>query len=300
MIRGIKAVCKQLRNNFNYIGKMAFVWTSSLIAGFQIIGFLCEFDNVFPSEWQFLTKLFVSAVVVGSIWVILFGIISLYVLINKTVMVLNAENGHHVYVEYGDLLADNDMERIIIITANRCFDTLVDNDLISASSIHGIAVQKICTGGFDSEELNRALQKDLRENRQMKPSRILSKKDKRKGNLERYPVGTIAEFKKLEMAKELYAFVGMSALNSDLHAETTDMEYMQALQSVIEYCNVRSQRLPIYMPIIGTNGRNNKKSERELLQYMIDAFRFNRHLINTDIHVVVYAGRKNEVSIYDL
>ena len=67
MIRGIKAVCKQLRNNFNYIGKMAFVWTSSLIAGFQIIGFLCEFDNVFPSEWQFLTKLFVSVVVVGSI-----------------------------------------------------------------------------------------------------------------------------------------------------------------------------------------------------------------------------------------
>ena len=58
--------------------------------------------------------------------------------------------------------------------------------------------------------------------------------------------------------------------------------------------------MPVYMPIIGTNGRNNKKSERELLQYMIDAFRFNRHLINTDIHVVVYSGRKNEVSIYDL
>lgn len=300
MKQWIKVVYGQLRNNFTYIGKRAFIWTSSLIAGFQIMGFLCEFDNVFPSGWQFITKLFISVIVVVSIWAIMFGIISVYVLNNEIVMVIDADNGHHVYVEYGDLLEESNNERIIVVTANRCFDTIVDNDLISAASIHGMAVQKICSGGYESTELNAALQKDLRENRQIKPSRILTKKDKRKGNLERYPVGAIAEFKKSENAKELYAFVGMSALNSDLHAETTDMEYMQALQSVIEYCNVRSQRLPVYMPIIGTNGRNNKKSERELLQYMIDTFRFNRHLINTDIHVVVYAGRKNEVSIYGL
>lgn len=300
MIQWIKVVYRQLRNNFSYIGKRAFVWTSSLIAGFQIMGFLCEFDNVFPSDWQFITKLFVSVIVVGSIWAIMFGIISVYVLNNETVTVLDAENGHHVYVEYGDLLEESDKERIIVITANRCFDTVVDNDLISAASIHGMAVQKICSDGYESTELNVALQKDLRENRQIKPSRILTKKDKRKGNLERFPVGAIAEFKKTPMDKVLYAFLGMSAFNSDLHPETTDMEYMQALQAVIEYCNARSQRLPVYMPIIGTNGRNNKKSERELLQYMIDAFRFNRHLINTDIHVVVYSGRKNEVSIYGL
>ena len=72
-------------------------------------------------------------------------------------MVLDADNGHHVYVEYGDLLAESDKERIIVITANRCFDTIVDNDLISSASIHGMAVQKICSDGYVSTELNAAL-----------------------------------------------------------------------------------------------------------------------------------------------
>jgi len=72
------------------------------------------------------------------------------------------------------------------------------------------------------------------------------------------------------------------------------------VQSIIEYCNSRSQRFPVYMPIVGTNGRNNKKSERELLEYMVSALRFNKHLINTDVHIVVCSGHRENVSIYGL
>ena len=45
------------------------------------------------------------------------------------------------------------------------------------------------------------------------------------------------------------------------------------------------------MPILGTHGRSNKKTEQELLQYIVDTMRF---------HIVVFQDRKSYISIYDL
>lgn len=95
-------------------------------------------------------------------------------------------------------------------------------------------------------------------------------------------------------------FLGMSAFNSALHPETTDEEYALTVQRLMEHCWLRSQRFPVYMPVIGTNGRNNQKSERELLEYMVSVFRFHKHLINTDIHIVVYSKHRDRVSIQGL
>ena len=294
------SIYKQIKLNFRYLAKNAFVLTSSAIAIFQIVGFLCDFNDIFPSDIGFLKRLFISALAVTVIWIVMFAIKCRCVLTKESISVIDADNGHRVYVEYGDLFEDTDEYKNIVVTANRCFDTLVDNDLISETSIHGMAVKRICTDGYTAEMLNDALQNDLLTNRQIKPNRILSLKDKRKGNLRRYPAGSIAEFKKKPDDTTSYFFVGMSAFNSDLHPETTDEEYMVTLQSLIEYCNLRSQRFPVYMPIIGTHGRNNKKSERELLEYMINTLRFNKHLISTDIHIVVYSGCREYVSIYGL
>lgn len=295
-----KSVFRQIRINFSYLAKSASVLTASAIALFQIVGFLCDFDSIFSVDINFLKRLFISALVVAVIWVVMFAFKCKCILTKERIAVIDADNGHHVYVEYGDLFENTEEPKNIVITANRCFDTLVDNDLISETTIHGMAVKRICTNGYTAEMLNKALQNDLLINRQIKPDCILSTKDKRKGNLKRYPAGTIAEFKKTPDDKISYFFVGMSAFNSDLHPETTDEEYIVTVQSVIEYCNSRSQRFPVYMPIIGTHGRKNKKSERELLEYMVSAFRFNKHLINTDIHIVIYSGCRETVSIYNL
>lgn len=300
-IRRIIDWAKQVRTSIRYIGKKALEFTSGSIAAIQIVGFLCDFDQAFPEKWSFLTRLFISIAVVSFLFIAWLIIISLYVLRkDNTVAVINADNGHCVYLEYGDLLCDSNEKRNIVIPANRCFDTLVDDDLISRTTVHGKAILKICQNDMSFETLNEALQYDLANNRMVKPCVTLSRRNKRKGNLNRYPAGTIAEYKENNNSLNTYFFVGMSSFNSDLHPETSDEEYLITLQSLLEYCNQRSQRFPVYMPIIGTHGRNNKKSERELLEYMVDTFRFNKHLINTDIHIVVYSGRRADVSIYGL
>ena len=83
------------------------------------------------------------------------------ILTTERVTIFNAENNHHVYAEYGDLFANNGSSKNVVITANRCFDTIVDNDLISETTIHGLAINKICTNGYTPEMLNDALQKNL-------------------------------------------------------------------------------------------------------------------------------------------
>lgn len=296
----IKSVFNQIKINFRYIAKSASVWTGTIVAGAQLICFLTDFNDVFPDEWKFFKRALISLIVVAVFWAVSFIIKSYNTLTCERVEVINAGNNNHVYVEYGDLLEDTKEKRNIVITVNRCFDTLVDDDLIASNTIHGKAINKICVDGFDDKMLNKALQKNILETRKIEPEIVLTSQDKRKGNLKRFPTGTIAEFKKHDSDNITYFFLGMSAFNKDLHAETTDIEYSTTIQSLIEYCNTRSQKIPVYIPIIGTHGLNNKKHEQELLEYIVNAFRFNKNRINTDIHIVVYTGRRDEVSIYDL
>lgn len=296
----VKSIYKEIEINLKYIAKSASIWTGSLVASAQFICFLTDFNDVFPEEWKFFKRVLISLIVVTVVWIFAFVIKSFKTLTGESVEVINAGNNNHVYVEYGDLLEYADERRNVVVTANRCFDTIVDDDLIASNTIHGKAINKICVSGYHEKMLNESLQKDLFERRKINPEMELTLDDKRKGNLMRYPAGTIAEFKKNNSDNITYFFLGMSAFNKDLHAETTDKEYAIVIQSLIEYCNIRSNKIPIYIPIIGTHSLNNKKQERELLEYIVNAFRFNKNLINTDIHIVVYKGRRDEVSIYGL
>lgn len=291
---------KELKNNFNFLCKQALKGTTTIVAIFQIASILCKFDSVLPDSYGMLIRCFITLLVLSVIWGITFIGVSIWLLCQKQVSLVNTGNGHKVYVEYGDLFKNTDEKKYIVVTANRCFDTIVDNDLISENTIHGMAIRKICTDGYTAEQLNCALQKDLQERQQIKYFERLSVRDKRKGNLKRYSAGTIAEFKKTKDDNVTYLFLGLSAFNKNLHPEVTDMEFMQSIQLLIEYCGQRSQRFPIYMPIIGTNSLNNKRNEQELLKYIVNMMRFNRRLIDTDIHIVVYSGNRGTVSIHGL
>lgn len=297
-MKKIKSILKRLKTNVKYTAKKASNWTSYIVALVQLLFFLIEFNDIFPEDWSFLKRAVISLGVVAAIWLVMYAIISIVVLRQKCVEVIDAGNSHHVYVEYGDLLANSEEKRNIVIAFNRCFDTLVDEDLIASSTLHGKFINEICQNGLTAKELNRKIQNNLQITQRLKWERKLTEEEKRKGNLKRYPVGTIAEFKRNE--KENYFFLGMSAFNKDLHPETTNEEYAASIQALIRYCNKRSQKLPIYMPVIGAYGLSNKKDERELLEYIVSVLRFNKELINSDIHIIVYSGQRDDISIYGL
>lgn len=296
-MRNITSILKEIKNNFRFLCNRTLKEIATVVTIFQSVSFIFDFEDILSDEVGTLMRCLTLLLMLTGIGIIAFIIESIRMLSQERVAVIDAENGHNVYVEYGDLFKDTGEKKYIVITANRCFDTLVDNDLISENTIHGMAVRKICTDGYTPEQLNCALQKDLQK---IQCDKTLSVEEKRKGNLKRYPAGTIAEFKKTPGDNVTYLFLGLSAFNKNLHPEVTDMDFAQSIQSLIEYCRQRSQRFPIYMPIIGTNSLDNKRSEQELLKYIVEVLRFNRHLINTNIHIVVHSGNRENVAIHGL
>lgn len=158
-------------------------------------------------------------------------------------------------------------------------------------------MNRIYSTGKTPDELNQKLRENL-DTFKYKTDETLTRDQKRKGNLERYPAGSVAEY---DVDKQLtYFFFALSTFNSNLHAETSDTDHVIAIMKLIEYCNTRSQGNPVIIPIIGASGANTHKDENDILRYMISLIRMNRVLIKFDLYIVVREDGKDSIPITDL
>lgn len=77
---------------------------------------------------------------------------------------MEVRDEHHVYVQYGYVFSsdevNNSMERRnIVIPINRCFDTEIDDDLVSSKTLYGICMRRLYEEGLYTEEtLSQAIQ----------------------------------------------------------------------------------------------------------------------------------------------
>ena len=292
---------KKVWLNRKYIFKLACKWT---VAIYSFVGFICvfaSFDEIFTDETSLWIKILVGIGVLILVWVFFVINISIWFYRKKWIEVLDVGNDKHVYVQYGDVFSadeikETDTHRNIVIPVNRCFDTVVNDDLIGSRTLHGIAFKKLYSNGrYSDVSLNNALQNDLE--RQKCEFEIITANDKRDGNLKRYPVGTVAEIKDDDVT---YFFLGLSRFNYNLKAETSDDDFVLAMMKLIEYCYERSQENPVIMPIIGAGLSRTDKNEKDLLEYIVKLIKLNRNLIKSDIHIVVRNSGKESISITDL
>ena len=54
------------------------------------------------------------------------------------------------------------------------------------------------------------------------------------------------------------------------------------------------------MPLIGAGASETKKSERDILEYLVKLLKMNKELINSDIHIVVRDSGKESIAITDI
>ena len=216
-------------------------------------------------------------------------------------VVLTSNSGHKVYVQYGDMYspsivsANYEERRNIVVSVNRCFDTIVDNDLVSDKSQHGRVMNEMYAKGlYTPNTLNEKIQEKLRGKHYVDLTRV----NKSKGNTFRYDVGTIAEIQGDNPI--IYFFLGLTKFDSHFKASTSKDEFVLAIQKLIEYCNTRSQGYPIIMPLIGSNLARTDISQKDILKYLIQAFKINREKISADIHIVIWKGDKDKISIHNL
>lgn len=308
----MKEILKIIKVNKSYLFHSSVKWTAGIYA---VLGFIGTFSSLDSGLNDFLKRLLrgespstlmcilVSIVILLLIFVIFFMCALLRVIKKERYELMEVSDGHHVYVQYGDVFSsdevNNPMERRnIVIPVNRCFDTKIDDDLVSSKTLHGICMRRLYEEGIYTEEtLSRAIQSFLDENIQIEPEQIL-RSEKRSGNLKRYPAGTVAEIKVSETCT--YFFLALSWFDRNLHANTSDEDYVVALVKLLQWCNIRSQKYPIVMPLIGAGAADLRKSEKDILDYLIKLIQMNRSLINSDVHIVVRSSGKDSIGIAGL
>lgn len=309
MIAKIKAIGKWLQVNFTYHVEKAWGWFSAVMA---VIGFLGTFTSVavVPENWGLAKKITVSLLILILFYLVCFLFFCIYSYLKKEYLVYEI-NKHKVYVLYGDVFSGQfirgeNKKRTIVIPVNRCFDTIIDDDLISRERLHGIAMERLYhtldQDGqplFTTDSLNQHMQKQLQD-KHIAATRIttLNAIKKRKGNLKRWPVGTITEVKESDDLQ--YFFLGLTTFDSQLHANITEKEYVLALTEMLLYCNQRAQGYPVVLPLIGTGAANAEKNERIALEYIVHLLKLHRNLIGNDFYIVVHDREKDHIPITNL
>lgn len=301
-------IIKQIWINRKYILKKSWQIAGSIYATIGLAGMLADLDGlIFPclDTWK---RVLIGIAILCGVWIVILIGCCIFSFTLEKVCAFKLSNNRHIYVQFGDLLAENVIydksgvpsapKRNIIIPVNCCFDTIVDDDLISSQKIHGKAFRALYDSKeYTPESLNQVIHDHLH-SRHI-PFVYITEQQKRTGNLERYPFGTIAELP-IDDTKTFF-LLALTEFNSDLHAEIHNREnYMNVLQRLIEYISSRSQGFPTVLPLVGGGLPEVSESEQTILELLLQVLEINKEKINCDIHIVIRDSGRSDISILDL
>ncbi|MCQ2372075.1 MAG: DUF6430 domain-containing protein [Akkermansia sp.] len=193
-----------------------------------------------------------------------------------------------MYYIYGDILDPNIIDaktKSIVIPVNRCYDTAVDNDIISENSLHGQCFKKLYESQkYTPDTLYEAITKSLKE----KHVCNITLENKR-GHLNLYPEGSIAEVHFDE--KTVLFLLALSAFRGD-STQTTKEEYFLSLSRLFERISERSQGMPVLIPLIGAGLSKTKLGDKILFQFIQDFILAHKDVIHCDIYIVLRSNLK--------
>lgn len=307
----MKCMIKRIGINLKYIGKTSIKYVSALYAVLGFVGTFTPLSDIYtglllkilpytnaeeiPDIYLILGSLLVLLVT----WLFISFIVTIRALKTTQIDVIEGNSGHKLYIQYGDIFSPDivckaNERRNIVIPVNRCFDTIVDNNLVSETTLHGILFKRLYDKGkYDEHSLNCAIQSLLAN----VSAEDITVNEKPSGNIRRYPVGTVVDLPMSD--QEHYLLWALSTFDCNLKAHTNMQEYALAVQKLIEACNIESEGFPVLIPLVGTGLSRTKKDQKDVLKYLINAFRLNRAEINCDIHIVLRDEIKEVISILE-
>lgn len=298
----LQTLFKRIGINHSFCFDFAVKWTGVLFTIWGMITLFTPSDDLLDSNWAWGIRLLLAVLIVMVIFILVY-IIGIFIALNiNKITILDAGNSHQVYVQYGDvfspdIVGDNtsSQRRNILVSVNRCFDTVVDDNLISSNSLHGQAMKKLYAAGeYTENTLNMQIQQKLAN----QPSIPVNRSDKPEGNLKRYAEGTVAEIESSSGC--VFFFLGLTSFDRRLHPYISDVEYGVALVKALQYCIDRNQGYPVVFPLIGGGRAQTHKEERDILEFIVKLIQMNRSSINCDIHIVVRESAKDSIPISGL
>lgn len=303
MYMNIKKLLGRLWINRFVIWKLACKITGSIFTLWGFVSLFEPLNDVFQDDASFACKLFIGALVLFAVFVISSITAALIVLLSNEVCLGESTTKNSIYVKYGDMHSPDIVEkgykgkRAIVVPVNRCFDTIVDDHLISRNTQHGRVFQKLYDDQkFTPDSLNRTISEILDHNK--KVYKEITLEEKPEGNRRRYDVGTTVNLIIDDYLS--YYLLGLSYFDEHLNAHTSKADFAFAVQKLIEFCDQNAQGYPVILPLLGSGLSRTNIELKDILHYIVDAFAINRDIINNDFYIVVWKGYKDRVSIKEL
>ncbi|WP_435222994.1 macro domain-containing protein [Streptomyces sp. Tue6028] len=165
----------------------------------------------------------------------------------------------HVEVKIGDLF---DESSHLVVGFNDVFDTdSSDEVVISRASVQGQFQSRIYND--DLRQLDHDLGESLAS---VSPVCTEARHDKRRGKLNRYPIGTVAI---LGAPDRRFFCLAYGRMRNDLTVRSSVDDIWRSLDHLWDSIDVAGQRAPVAMPIIGTEMARISHLDREVLLRMI-------------------------------
>ncbi len=288
MISRIKNNIKYIISRFTLIVSIVF----GLIAGIQIF---IDWDNIGVDNTK--NKIAILIVVLA-----LCGIISLiWGIFLSNNRIIYSKDEVEIEVRYGDLMKiafpkKNKTKRIVVIAVNRCFDMVVDKDLIRDNTVHGQFLSRYVHNDTERADLEFEIKKSLAEY-DYEPI-LLDRSNKRYGNLERYPLGSIA---RINGENNITFFLlALTEFDKNCNAQCNKHQYVECLLNLFEYYDSHGQGMELYLYPMGTSMARTGLSKKESLDATITLTKISKEHLKAKTTIIVDKRCKNEISITDI
>ena len=206
-----------------------------------------------------------------------------------------------IEVRYGDLMKiafpmKKKKDKIVVIAVNCCFDTVVNQDLIFEGSVHGHFLKRYVHNESEKAGLEANIKKSLSDFG-YKPVR-LKRSDKRYGNLDRYPLGSIARINGEN--RVTFFLLALTEFDKDCKAHCNKHQYVECMLKLFEYYDSHGQGMEMFLYPMGTGMARTGLSKKEALEATLMLTELSKEHLKSKTTIVVDKRCKNEISITDL
>lgn len=288
MINRIKNNLHFIFNRFTFVVSIVF----ALLSGIQMF---IDWDNIgiddIKNKIAVLLGILMICAIISIVWGMVFA--------NK--ITIYSKDDVEIEVRYGDLMKiafpkKKKNDKIVVIAVNRCFDMVVSQDLIYEGSVHGQFIKRYVHNESEMAGLEANIKKSLSDFG-YKPVR-LKRSDKRYGNLDRYPLGSIARINGENGVT--FFLLALTEFDKDCKAHCNKHQYVECMLKLFEYYDSHGQGMEMFLYPMGTGMARTGLSKKEALEATLMLTELSKEHLKSKTTIVVDKRCKNEISITDL
>lgn len=211
----------------------------------------------------------------------------------KNTIDIKVSDSLNVRVETCDILKAPD-NNVTVVHVNEYFDTIVNEKIISADSLHGKFINSLFKNRTD--ELDEKIEKGLADKtQQIEVAKVVRKNG---GKTTKYKIGTCIDFTE---GRQQYVWVAFTHFNEDDHAYIEKYEYAVVLSKLFEYLSQKANGRDIYMNILGTGFSRLNKSHQFMLLYLLQNIYFMDSIpLRGTLHICVPSELSNCVNLNEI